>query len=451
MAKFYEKFIQNSKEGELKNRRREYNKRRDDFFAKQREVKGSKEVDFSKSKKDFPDAQIVSSENMFNLSGLDSDAQKALENYDQIVQEIRPLNTYQLKLLPKDIRELSHKLTDEREERRMGYMNATQELSAYVRYFTWWNLVRFTTIFSKLDSSAFNLKDGDVCLDIGSGPLTIPCALWLSRPELRNKRLTFYCMDISQSTLSFGEDIFMTIAAKVRPSEDDAPSHWNIVRVKGGIGTPVRKKANFISCANMFNELYQKNHENPEIIAENQTKLLMDYAAEDASLFIAEPGMPVAARFVSLIRSNLLKKDFSMVVPCPHDGKCPMNGLYARYGGSAKWCNFSFSTENAPAKLLKLSKTSGLPKDRAVISFVFASSKKQNSDKDLLSLRVASDSIWLPGNRQGFYCCSKKGLVLLVNLDGKKITCGERLNLKLTTDFSALQKDKKSSAIMIKI
>lgn len=451
MAKFYEKFIQNSKESEIKNRRKEYNKKRDDFFAKQREAKGSKQVDFSKTKKETPDAQIVSSESMFNLLGLDCAAQKVLENFDQIVQEVRPLNSYQLQHLPKDIRELSHKLTDERENRRVGYMNSTEELCAYVRYFTWWNLVRFTTVFSKLDSNAFNLEDGDVCLDIGSGPLTVPCALWLSRPELRNKNLTFYCMDISQSTLSLGEDIFMSIAAKVRPSDENAQSHWNIIRVKGQIGTPIRKKANFISCANMFNEIYQKNHENPEIIAENQNKLLMDYAAEKVRLFIAEPGMPVAARFVSLMRSNLLKKGFSVVVPCPHDGKCPMSGLYARYGGSAKWCNFSFSTENAPSKLLKLSKGAGIPKDRAVISFVFASSEKQSSEKDLLSLRVASDSIWLPGNRQGFYCCSKKGLVLLVNLDGKNISCGERINLKLTTEFSALQKDKKSSAIMIKI
>ena len=36
-----------------------------------------------------------------------------------------------------------------------------------------------------------------------------------------------------------------------------------------------------------------------------------------------------------------------------------------------KWCNFAFTTEDAPQRLLKLSRDSNLPKERAVLSFVF--------------------------------------------------------------------------------
>ncbi|MBQ5472416.1 MAG: hypothetical protein IIT58_10520 [Treponema sp.] len=390
---------------------------------------------------------------MFDTKGLSPEAVKILENFDQIVQSIRPMNSKQLTKLPHDIRELSHKLTDQRESRRVGYMNATEELSAYVRYFTWWNLVRLTRVFSNIPVQAFNLKDEDVCLDIGSGPLTVVTALWLSHPELRNLKLNFYCMDIASQTMALGEDIYMSVASQSQPTSPTAPTHWNIIRVKGEIGTPLRKKARFISCANMFNELYQKEKSDPEKIAKNQLEQLLSYADADPSVFIAEPASPISAHFVSLMRDNLLSKKMNLVSPCCHTKKCPMSGLHARYGGTAKWCNFSFSTENAPKKLLKLSDDAGLPKERASLSFVFANSQSDsstNKEEDFI-LRVASDPIWLPGNRQGFYCCSEKGLILAVNTSHSKITSGQKLVLKTKTDFSDLLKDKKTGSLILNI
>ena len=399
------------------------------------------------------DAKISESRNMFAFEKLPEDAVKVLESFDSIVQSVRPLNSRQMQNLPKDIRALSHQLTDERETRRAGYMNANQELSAYVRYFTWWNLVRLTRVFANLASSAFDLKDGDVILDIGSGPLTVISALWLSRPELRNKKLTVYTMDISQSTMAVGEDIYLSIAAKALPSDENAESHWNIIRVKGEIGTSIRKKANLITSANMFNEIYQKDHEAPEVIADRQIQNLLNYADQRCSFFIAEPGMPVAGRFVSLMRERFIKKNHPIVAPCSHQGMCPMDGNHARYGGSAKWCNFSFSTEKAPKKLLKLSEDAGLPKERAVISFIFAGCKneKEEERKDSLLLDVVSDPIWLPGHRAGFYSCSENGMLLLVNASGKKIFSGDKIRLSMQKNTDSLEKDKKSGALEINI
>ena len=462
--KWYDNFKKkkSSKISAEKIERKEFNKERDKFFDEKRRgvdkknkiqqiyEKSSDKAGFSKA-----DAKILESKNMFDFKNLPEDAVKVLENFDEIVQGVRPLNSRQMQNLSKDIRALSHQLTDERNTRRAGYMNANQELSAYIRYFTWWNLVRLTRVFSNISSNSFALNDGDVVLDIGSGPLTVVSALWLSRPELRNKKLTVYAMDISQSTMAVGEDLYLSIAAKALPSDENSLPHWNIVRVKGGIGTSIRKKANFISCANMFNELYQKEHESPEKIADAQIQNLLSYADERCSFFIAEPGMPVSGRFISLMRERFIKNNHPVVAPCPHHGICSMDGNHARYGGSAKWCNFSFSTENAPKKLLKLSESAGLPKERAVISFVFAGakgslSKTENSEKTFF-VNVVSDPILLPSRKAGFYSCSQKGMVLLVDGGGKKLKSGDKIKMSMQKSTDILEKDKKSGAVLITV
>lgn len=455
---WYNKFNKKSSVAESKNKRKQFNKKRDKFFDEKRKSTNKLETTNNNAEKKIHqnkvDASIISSERMFNFS-LTKDAKNVLDNFDSIIQDIRPLNSKQFLKLPKDIRELSHQLTDERDCRRVGYMNAAEELSAYVRYFTWWNLIRFTRIFSNLPKNTFSLKDGDACIDIGSGPLTVVTSLWLSCPELRNIKLIFYCIDLSQSSLSLGEDIYLSIAAKLPPSNKDAPAHWNIIRVKGNIGISIKQKAALISCANMFNEIRENNEQKPDELADKQIKTLLSYADEKTSIFIAEPGMPIAAHFISLMREKLLKKDFNIISPCPHEKNCPMNGLHARFGGSAKWCNFSFTTEDAPSKLLKLSKDAGIPKERAVISFIVASKGVENieekNEQNSFNIRIASDPIWLPGNKQGFYSCTEKGLVLTVNTSHKKITSGDKIKVSMINNMDTLAKDKKSNAILINI
>ncbi len=102
---------------------------------------------------------------------LDDKALKILHNFDTVIQSVKPLNSKHLVTLPDTIRELSHQLTDERSSRRIGYMNQAAYLSAYTRYFMWWNLFRLTSLFSGFNHDAFShLQDGSYCLDAGSGP-----------------------------------------------------------------------------------------------------------------------------------------------------------------------------------------------------------------------------------------------------------------------------------------
>ena len=391
-------------------------------------------------------AKVIQS--LFDIKNLPADAKKILQDFDQVAQSAMPANSKQLVIISKIIRELSHQMTDDRGSRRLGYMNEKTFLSAYVRYFMWWNLVRLARLFANLDFDF--LSDGDVCLDIGSGPLTLPCALWLARPDLRQKKLVWYVMDISQGALSVGEEIFLALAAKT------GGEPWKIVRVKGELGTAVKEKARFVTCANMFNELLQsRGGEPPDYLAKKYSQALFKYldfenggAANEGraksvrggpALLLVEPGVPKSARFVSLMRDAFIRRGFRALAPCPHQQSCPMDGRRAGQGGAnGKWCNFAFETDDAPKKLLALSASAGIPKERAVLSFVLAGAARESfaSPKSGGLLRVASDIIRLPPDgegkkpRVGHYACSEQGLVLALSKGGKRVYSGDLLEVE---------------------
>lgn len=366
-------------------------------------------------------------EDLFSVEKIPEDAKKIIEEFDKVIESTHPLNSKQKLLLPKQIRNLSHFLTDERGERRLGYMNQTVLLSAYVHYYTWWNLVRLVRLFSNIDKKFFDVKDSSVFLDLGSGPLTVPLALFLSRPELRKKHITFYCLDISQQALAFGENIFLSVAARLKCEP------WKIIRVKGELGSSVKEKADFVTSANLFNELCDDFKNPPDFLAKKYTEQILSYLKfenENARYIIVEPGDPRSARLVSLMRDSFMRRGFFPVSPCTHFCQCPMDG---KKGG--KWCNYTFKTDDAPAELKKLSEKSELPKERAVLSFVaFQKSKDGQIDgcncfsderPEFISMRITSELIKLPGGRSGYYACSEKGLLLVVTtqqfLSGQKI------------------------------
>ena len=418
------------------------------------------------------------------------DARRILENFDGIIRTNLPLSSKQLLLLPRNIKELSHCLTDERSKRRLGYMNDNIVLSSYAYYFLWWNLFRLTSVFSALDENVFSfLHDESVCLDIGSGPLSVPLALYLARPELRAVKLTWYCMDTSQNALALGENLLLSCAARLQnaqhtQSAQDAEGAdgfcWRIVRVKGEIGTPIKQKASFITCANMFNELYWNTSQPLEAEAKKYAARLFSYGAQkpdgksECAFFVAEPGIPRAARFISLLRAAMLRKNMSCVSPCPHENECPMNKP-----SCSKWCHFVLNTKTAPQALQRLSDKALLPKDRASLSFVFASSVTpapctaadsvvQRAETDAARrraahtasaapalMRVCSDTIALPKKKAGCYACAPWGLTLLAqkdlsetsNKNIRSLKSGDSVPVKICVqDVKNMAKDRKSGA-----
>ncbi len=375
---------------------------------------------------------------LFDTKNIPQDALALLENFDKIIQDIIPANSKQESALPKQIRDLSHQMTDERERRRLGYMNEKTALVAYARYFMWWNLVRLTRLFSNLDFSF--LRDGDICLDIGSGPLTVICALWLSQPALRKKNLVWHAMDISRQALNLGEEIFLSIAAKTVNANSAAESAenaegaaeilpWKIIRVKDSLGASIRQKAALLTCANVFNEILQGESAPPDSLAKKYSKSLFPYLQENASVLLIEPGVPASARFISLMRDAFLRNGFFAAAPCPHQGTCPMDGRKAgKSGASGKWCNFAFETSGAPKRLLSLSEKSGLPKERAVLSFVLMrknANAAKSSEKDE-SIRIVSDTIHLAQKgARGHYACARQGFSLAICPPGAKVESGD--------------------------
>ena len=390
---------------------------------------------------------------LFDSKNVPQDALKIIENFDQILQGIKPLNSRQLQQLPENIRALSHQMTDDRASRRLGYMNENVQLSSYVRYFTWWNLVRLTRLFSNLPEQSFPLGDC-VCLDLGSGPLTVVTALFLARPELRDRKLVWYCLDVSANSMALGEDIFLSVCAKLNTEP------WQIIRVKGSFGTSLKQKASFITCANMFNELDQSNDMPPEFKVKKYFDQLQHYAKKDSRFLLIEPGVPKAARTLCLLRERFIKEGAAVMAPCPHSGNCPMNGFKAYTGSKNKWCNFAFETKGAPSKLLKLSTDSKLPKERATLSFISVGfyGGAQDVQKDQI-IRITSDGFKLPNYMKGFYACTECCLALVTIPDSNNTRLpkppfvpqsGDLIQVKKITPDS-LPKDEKSGAVIIKL
>ena len=411
---------------------------------------------------------------LFDTTNLSKDAVSILNSFDEIIQGVRPLNSRQLQQLPEHIRDLSHQLTDDRASRRLGYMNDNIQLSSYVRYYTWWNLVRLTRLFVNLPDSVFPTADC-TCLDLGSGPLTVVTALWLARPELRKLRLTWYCLDVSANSMALGEDIYLSIAAKAKAA-DETIEPWQIIRVKGPFGTPIKQKAGFLTCANMLNELDQASDMPPEFQTKKYYEQLQRYCAEGAGIVLVEPGVPKAARTLSLLRTRYIKDGRTIAAPCPHAGDCPMSGFKAYTGSKNKWCNFAFTTEDAPHKLQKLSDAAKLPKERATLSFIaiehghaelvsasLDDSKQRSRNKfgmtGMYDIRITSDKLRLPNYMCGYYGCSQFGLVLVTLPDENNTRLpkppfrpksGDLISVKTKTPDS-LPKDEKSGALIVKL
>jgi len=123
-------------------------------------------------------------------------------------------------------------------------------------------------------------------------------------------------------------------------------------------------------------------------------------------------------------------------------------------GGTTKWCNFAFTTDDAPLQLQELSTDAGIPKERAVLSFIIATNteniKTETEHDDTaalpLQLRIASAPIRLPGYRTGYYACSRLGLTLVIDAAGMNLKSGDLITAQPLHGFAGLSKDAKTGA-----
>jgi len=384
------------------------------------------------------------------FSPLPQPARDLLDGIPALVDRVFPVPARFRSALPADTAELSRLLTSGRGERGLSYLGRPSMLSAYLRFFLPWNLYRLCRLLPGLDIS---LAANDRVTDLGCGPLTLEAALWISRPDLRSVPLEFYCVDRSGPVLEAGRKFFAALAGEGCP--------WKTHSVKGDLETVRAKPAALVCAVNVFNEMYgdisRSNAGHIRQGAEKSAGLLAKHGAASAAFLTVEPGFPRCGEFISLLRGELLKRGFPPVSPCPHCAACPFPGGMSKTGKN-RWCHFAFETEDAPAALHRLSQAAGLPKERAVLSFLLAgaSDVKQAAARAgeglspaVSATRIISDSFPLPQSRFGRYGCSQQGLVLLAGAKEliEKTASGSLVQAAVSKD----KKDPKSGALLAQL
>ena len=369
---------------------------------------------------------------------LPPETRRLLDGIPALIDKTFPLPARFRSALPADVAELSRLLTSGRGERSLSYLGRPPLLSAYLRFFLPWNLYRLCRLLPGLDIS---LAAHDRVTDLGCGPLTFAAALWICRPDLRPLPLEFHCIDRSGPALDAGKKFFAALAGEKCP--------WKIHTVKGELNTVKLKPASLVCAVNVFNEMYGDISRNSADTirrnAEKTARLLETYASKPSAILVIEPGFPRCGEFISLLRDVFMEQGHRSLSPCPHEVACPLPGGQDRQKKN-RWCHFAFDTDDAPQALQRLSTASGLPKERAVLSFLFTGSKNAANNNGEELIRVISDAFPLPQNRYGRYGCSPQGLVLLNGEKNiiEKNTSGALVNGSIKND----QRDSKSGALV---
>ncbi len=349
---------------------------------------------------------------------LTGELQAGFQNLLHTIDDTFPLSGKHRAGLPRDVAELSRQLTSGRSDRVDGYLGKAAHLSAYLRYFLPWNVFRLLRLLPSLDVV---LGDGDTVCDLGSGPMTFALALWISRPDLRKCGLEIRCVDRTAQVLEAGKKLFYAVAGVSCP--------WKIKTIRGSLGTSIYgEPAAMVTAVNVYNELFWDDRNELGKIVKKENAYLLGLVKKGGAVLVVEPGIPRSGEFISLFRDSFLSSA-AIAAPCPHRERCPFPG--GKRG--AKWCHFSFDTHDAPSRLHSLSRAAGLPKERAVLSFLFMKINPEPgpSRENPLRARIISDPIVLEEFKSnqagprgdpvlcGRYACSALGMILVA---GKKHT-----------------------------
>lgn len=348
----------------------------------------------------------------------DAFVQSALENLPKALNTLLPLNRAHRADLPDAIRELSRLLTSDRSENRHSYWSVPRFVSAYLRYFLPWNLVRLTRILPTLDLPELPKSPEDQAsfpkiqiADLGSGPLTMPLALWISRPDWRAVPLTLLCADTAPRPMEIGRRLLEMVA-----KQSGEPLLWKIHLLRTPLGQALREAEGslLILAANVLNESLDQNG---AVLDERLSELVFSLnntlTTGGKALFV-EPGTRLGGTLTASLRENALEEGLLPLAPCPHTEECPL--LRRRSRG---WCH-AMQTAGGPLWLTQLSTEAGLAKKFLSLSFLLLGREPQKSPfshvsnlKNTLSARILSDAFPVPEMGYARYACASGGLSLI--------------------------------------
>lgn len=315
-------------------------------------------------------------------------AKAALAALQEPLRQALPMRQSHFKDLPFAIAELSEMLTSERGELSRPYWSQARYTAAYLWYFLPWNLLRLSCLLPSLPLSNEFLPPDSSILDLGSGPLTLPLALWLARPDLRTTPLRFICSDVQSKPLDLGRKLLEQVMGP--------DSAWQITLFKGDALKTLRAfrktQPSLICALNVCNELVQGRNLNFNTALNAFMCECRATLAPNGSLLFIEPGNRLGGKVIATLRDNALghatgrpdpdeplpgkgrpspQEPLVALLPCTHQASCPL--LKAQQ----TWCHFQQSAGQAPQWLQKLSQAARLQKQHISLSFVLLSANSK--------------------------------------------------------------------------
>lgn len=369
----------------------------------------------------------------------------------EALHRVRPLNTPQRRALPEDAAALSCLLTSGRGDLRRPYWSSPAFVSAYLYYFLPWNLLRLVRLFASLDLPDPRGTSGEALLtDLGSGPLTLPIALWLARPDLDDAPLRLLALDSAPLPLALGKALFKTLGGMT------GRCVWPMRTERGGLeraGGPRRPAAGsarpwLLTAANVLNEC-------------RRPARLHSFDRQFPTILVVEPGTRLGGKTIMTLREEATADGFRAIAPCPHNTVCPL-----AEGKGRPWCHFTFDCAGAPDWLERLSQQAGLTKTSLSLSFLLlrrmevgrelenVARSGRNAKKSIagtvtdttVDARVLSAPFAVPGlGGRARYACCAKGLLLLENAE--RLSQGDLIRASLGPD---MPRDAKSGAWIVR-
>lgn len=393
---------------------------------------------------------------------LSPEARRILSQLPEALQAVQPLTSTHRRQLPLAIEELSTRLTSERGVAALPYWSAPRFTSAYLWYFLPWNMLRLTRLLATLDIPAptpLPLRKGEeaqprVLVDMGSGPLSLPLALWLAKPQWRDMPLTLLCMDVAPHPLELGSKLLSELAGP------DSP--WRVITARAPVDALARELSKvrgvpwLITGANVLNELKARPRTQEEGVSERLEALVEQLSAimeavpsDDVRALLVEPGTRLGGKTMLTLREAALETGLTPCSPCPHVAECPLED-------SRTWCHFTFDVEGAPAWLRELSEAARLRKDALSLSFLMLRAQQEGEDENTATStdaqaattpcgRIISAPFMVPAVA-GYarYACTEQGLALVSKAGG--LPSGALVALRPTQSG---RRDAKSGALIM--
>ncbi|MBR5734365.1 MAG: hypothetical protein IKX79_02330 [Desulfovibrionaceae bacterium] len=366
---------------------------------------------------------------------------RALSCLPELLDALLPLKSAHRADLPDAIRELSAILTTERYALARPYWSAPRFLSAYLRYFLPWNLLRISRLLQGLPLPAPEGDEPQV-LDLGSGPLSVPLALWLSRPDWRAAPVQLSCTDIAPRPMALGAAIMERMAEKL-----GEPLRWQIRTERMPLAQALnsrRRPLQLITGGSVLNEWHRQDREQPlgERLDELASAVAHALSPSGTALFI-EPGTRLGGTLTASLRAAAIENGLSPAAPCTHSQECPLLGRRER-----GWCHIheGIAPDAVPDWLAALGRAARLEKQAFSFSYLMlrpGEPEKPEAAGLTVTARLLSDIFLVPGIGQARYACSERGLLLVPH--ASRFSAGQAVDCQLA---GYPKHDKKSGALI---